>query len=537
MRKYSQEIVAEVIAANDIVDVIGGVLELKRSGSSRFVALCPFHQEKTPSFSVSRERQMFHCFGCGKSGDVITFIREYEGLSFGEAVRKLADRGGVRLPALTEWDNKEDQQRSQLLELGAFAAKFFRDTLGDPLKGGPGRTYLKSRQLKDETVKQFGLGYAPDSWNAFRDAARAAKFSEELLLAAGLVRKGERGSCYDFFRNRLMFPIRDVSGNYVAFGGRNLGKDEAAKYVNSQENAVYRKSRTLYGLHQARPALRQAKRAILVEGYFDLLRCFDAGICNVVAPCGTALTPEQAKVIGRYVREVVVVFDGDTAGVQAALRAVSVLTAAGLTARALALPAGQDPDDFILGQGPQRFADLVEEAPDFVTFYVRMNQARLTTIEGRTDVARELFGILTGLDDVLKRDEYLKRVAHELQLSPYAVQQEFEKTARQAEARRRPADSDEPEAVAMPALDDSEFIALLLISEPARDLVKTELEGVALPPGPLGEVLQHVLDDAAPGLGSRLESEAARRLYAAAANRDKPPSEKMETLVPRRVSR
>ena len=318
--KYSREIVAEVLAANDIVEVIGAQLELKPSGAGRLKALCPFHPEKTPSFSVNRERQMFYCFGCQKSGDAITFLCEYEGLTFVQALQKLAEHAGIRLPAFTARDDAEEYRRKQLLELGKFAAGFYQETLDDPLRGGEARRYLKTRTLEPETVTRFGLGYAPDDWSALTDAARRKGFNDAILEASGLAKRGKSGGLYDLLRHRVVFPIRDVSGNTVAFGGRDLGSGEV-KYINSpDETLVYTKGRVLYGLDEARNAMRKQKRAILVEGYFDLLRCFDAGIENVVASCGTALTSQQAALVRRYVPEVVVVFDGDPAGVRAALR-------------------------------------------------------------------------------------------------------------------------------------------------------------------------------------------------------------------------
>jgi len=534
--KYSREIVADVLAATDIVEVLGASVELKPSGSGRFKALCPFHNEKTPSFSVSRDRQMFYCFGCQKSGDAITFLCEYEGLSFIEALRKLADRAGIRLPALTERDNKEDYQRARLLEFGKFAAGFFTDTLNDPLKGGRGRQYLKTRQLKSDTVKQFGLGYAPDGWSNLVDAARAAGFKDALLEVSGLAKRGDRGTVYDFFRNRLMFPIRDVAGNRVAFGGRDLG-DSPAKYVNSPESPVYKKGRVLYGLFEARDAMRREKHVILVEGYFDLLRCFDEGLENVLATCGTALTPNQAKLIRRYVPEVVVVFDGDAAGVRAALRGIAVLSGAGLAVRALLLPDGQDPDDFIRQHGPDAFRSLVSEALDFVTFYVRGNAQRLDTIEGRTEVAQEIFTTLANITDALRRDEYLKRAAKELDVDPWICREEFSKfLRRQTSHRTQQSNSEEPVPRVSP--QDRNFIATLLHNGTLLEKTQTALADVALEPGTLVEVLKALFDGVGPDAARRLETNAAQGLYAAAVNCDrKDLPENPENLVKEHIMR
>ncbi len=518
MAKYSPEIKAQVLAATDIVELIGASLELKPSGGGRFLALCPFHNEKTPSFSVSRDRQQFYCFGCEKGGDAIGFLIEHDGLTFPEAMRKLADRSGITLPAPSERDSKDDYLRRQLQELGSFAAGFYTDMLKEPMKGSKARQYLKTRALKDETHRHFGLGYAPEGWSTLLDAARAKGYRDAVLDASGLFKRGERGSYYDAFRNRLMVPIRDVSGNVVAFGGRDLGGDSQAKYINSPETMIYKKGRVLYGLFEAREAMRKEKRALLVEGYFDLMRCFDVGVCNVIATCGTALTPDQANLVRRYVPEVVVVFDGDAAGIRAALRGIAILTSAGLTVRAMTLPDNKDPDDYIRDAGVDAFNALVESAQDFVTFYVRMNESRLGSIEGRTDVAREVFTIVQSLEDSLRTDEYLKRTARELQLDEWSVRREY-----QAQLQRRDVNAAVPkvERASGPklTLDDTDFIAYVMSNEPAKQRVRHELNGIALKPGPLAEVLIGILADDSAAATATLEDGPAKQLYAAASNR------------------
>jgi len=528
---YSREIVTQVLTATDIVEIVGASLELRPAGTNRYVGLCPFHVEKTPSFHVSRDRQQFYCFGCEKGGDAIAFIREFEGLTFVEALRKLADRAHIQLPAMSERENKEEFLRARLIELGAFASRYFVEVLNDPLKGGKARQYLKTRNLKDETARKFGIGFAPAGYTGFRDLARGKGFSERELEASGLVKRGERGSDYDVFRDRLMVPIRDVSGNVCAFGGRDLSGDSPAKYINSPETVLYKKSRVLYGLHEARDALRKEKYAILVEGYFDLMRCVDSGVANTIATCGTALTAEQAALIRRYVPEVVVVFDGDAAGIRAALRGIAILTAAGLTVRALVLPGGQDPDDYIQAHGVDAFRELVDGALDFVAFYVRMNRERLDTIEGRSDVAKEVFTIVQSVDDVLRVEEYLKRVANELGVDVWNVRREFENQLRnRGPAPIRTEQSDETPKSRVKQ-DDCAFISVLLNAEPLRDQVRTALKSVSLKPGPLALVLKGVLD----GDVSRFDDEDAAALYAAAVNRHESWSEKAEALVSKRI--
>ncbi|HNT88708.1 MAG TPA: DNA primase, partial [Candidatus Hydrogenedentes bacterium] len=524
---------AEVLAAVDIVDVIGGYLELKPAGS-RFKALCPFHTEKTPSFVVSRDRQMYHCFGCGKGGDALSFLMEYEGLSFIEGLRKLADRGGVRLPAFKEADPRSDLLRTRTLELCRFAEHYFRETLGNPLQGSRGRHYLQTRQLKSATAERFGLGYAPQGWSSLLDAARKKPFAQDIIEASGLFKHGDRGSWYDAFRDRLMFPIRDVTGNTVAFGGRALESGEA-KYINSPETLIYKKSRVLYGLHEAREALRRESRALLVEGYMDLLRCFDAGIEHVVATCGTALTSEQAALMRRYVPEVVVVYDGDAAGIQAALRGIGVLVAAGLQVRATALPSGQDPDDFIREAGPEAFLGRIEEAPDFVTFFVRMNENRLRTIEGKSAVARDLFAVLRYIEDQLRLDEYLKRGARELGLNEWSFRGEFERSRRTSD---RPAPVQKTDPAFRPRKDDVDFIAALLHSEPLRDQVREALQSIPLEGDPVRDVLARILKTEAgfEELGHVLGNSMAGVLYSAAATSEPPRGASAESIVKGRIT-
>jgi DNA primase len=530
----SKELISRVLAATDLVDIIGGYLELKPSGGARYKALCPFHNEKTPSFIVSRDRQTFKCFGCNKGGDAITFLEEYEGLDFKEALQKLADRAGIELPKYSS-SGAEQSLRAELLKLGRFAAKHFRQQLASPRKGEPGRKYLATRVLSDATIERFGLGFAPDEWNCLHDAARKENFTERLLEHSGLIKRGDRGGLYDLFRNRLMFPIKDVAGNIVAFGGRDLG-DSPAKYINSPENDVYKKSRVLYGLHEARDALRLGKRAILVEGYFDVMRLFDAGIETAVAPCGTALTAEQAALIRRYVPDVLVVFDGDAAGIKAALRSVSVLVSAGLSVKALTLPGGQDPDDYVRDHGAAAFQKLADEALDFVPFYVRMNADRSRTVEGRTEVAKEMFDILLALDDGLRADEYLKILARELRLDFWRCREEFGRHTRSKEAfAHRPVLELKTPNPAANGRDDEEFVAALLVDAALREKVRTAVDLDDLETTVLAAVLKVVLStDDGPTVRAFTEG-PARELYAAAATAEGPAADRAALIVERRL--
>lgn len=518
MSRYGPEVIAQVLAAVDIADVIGASLHLQPAGPGRMKALCPFHSEKTPSFVVQRSRQTFHCFGCGKGGDAIRFVTEHEGLTFIEALRKLADRGGVRLPAMSERDDKQEYIRQQLLEFAKFASAHFREHLEAPMMGRAAKQYVQTRQLNPETVRRFGLGFAPDSYENLLEAARKKGFKESVIDASGLFKRGERGH-YDFFRNRLMFPIRDTSANVVAFGGRDLSGESPAKYINSPETAIYKKSRVLYGLSDAREALRKQQQALLVEGYFDLIRCFDAGIENVVASCGTALTEDQATLLKRYAPEVVIVYDGDNAGIKAALKATGILVRAGLAVKAMALPGGQDPDDFIKAAGAETFLKLVADAPDFVTYYATMSGDRTKSIEGRTAVAHEIFEMLIEIDDALRVDEYVKRTAQALGLNAHACRTEFEKYKREdRKPAPRTAVEAEPETTApVYHKDDLEFLSALMDKPELLAEARKRLDAVPLPGGELGEVLGGLLEGTANGHADPGWTVETARLYAAAA--------------------
>lgn len=531
----SRDAVREVLGATDIVDLIGGYLELKPSGGPRYKARCPFHNENTPSFMVNRDRQTYHCFGCDRGGDAISFVQEHDGLTFGETLQKLADRAGVKLPAWRGGKGAtDDDQRKKLLEFGQFAAKFFKETLQNESRGKAGREYLETRRLRPEITEKFGLGYVGDEWSALLDSGRRAGFSDHVIETSGLAKKGEKGTLYDHFRHRVMFPIRDVAGNVVAFGGRDLG-DSPAKYINSPENPVYRKSRVLYGLHEAREGLKRAGEAILVEGYFDLLRCFDCGIDNVVATCGTALTADQAALIKRYVPKVLVVFDGDAAGIKAAVRSVGILTGAGLAVRPLVLPDGKDPDDYLRGAGPEAFRGLAERAADFVGFYVRANETRAQTIEGRTDLATELFEILGHIQDGLRRDEYLKRLASELGLNASKCREEFARFQAGKQRRRPPAEPGPARPAVAISYEDRIFLASLLAREDLIQRLREALEHVELPEGPLKEVLVALASSGSEQMLRGLVTEEARKLYSAAASAEETWGEHSETRVRDRI--
>src|SRR5437867_3049802 len=362
----------QVRAASDIVDVIGAYLPLKRAGAN-FVALCPFHKEKTPSFNVNPHRQIFHCFGCHKGGDVFAFVKEYESLDFPEAVRRLADR--ARIPLEYEKGAGEQQARhlkERLLQIHEQITQRWQSALANEAGGQIARDYLARRGVSAEAVKLFRLGYAPDLWDDTVNWAKSKSHELALVEKAGLIlrREGSDGF-YDRFRGRLMFPICDEQGRVVGFSGRVLSGDEkTAKYVNSPETPIFTKSKIFFGLDKSKRALLDAQYAVVCEGQLDLIACYMAGVQNIVAPQGTAFTADHARILKRYVEEVVLCFDPDEAGQEAAVRALDSLLAAGLAVRVAVVPAPHDPDSFIKASGGEAFKQLIERAEGFFEFYL-----------------------------------------------------------------------------------------------------------------------------------------------------------------------
>ena len=369
---YSEELIEEVRSRNDIVDVISGYVRLQKKGSSYF-GLCPFHNEKSPSFSVSRQKQMYYCFGCGAGGNVFTFLMEYENFSFVEAMKYLADRAGIELPE--QEYSKEAKERADLkatiLEMNRLAAKYFYVQLKNE-RGFHAYRYLKDRQLSDEMILAFGLGYSNPYSDDLYKYLRGKGYSEELIRKAGLINTDERQGVYDKFWNRVMFPIMDVNNRVIGFGGRVMG-DGKPKYLNSPETVVFDKSRNLYGLNRARTSRKPY--FLLCEGYMDVISLHQAGFTNAVASLGTALTAGHASLIKRYVKEVYLTYDSDEAGTRAALRAVPILREAGISAKVVRMDPYKDPDEFIKALGGEEFQKRLDHAENSFMFEIRILDA------------------------------------------------------------------------------------------------------------------------------------------------------------------
>lgn len=407
---YSDEIIEEVRMKNDIVDVISGYVKLQRKGSSYF-GLCPFHNEKSPSFSVSPDKQMYYCFGCGAGGNVFTFIMEYENYNFVEALKYLAERAGVRLPEeeLSKEARASADLKSRLLEIQKRAASFYYYQLWQE-SGRQGLDYLKNRQLSDETIKKFGLGYSPKYSGTLYKYLKSKGYTEELLKESGLFHIEERRGMQDKFWNRVMFPIMDVNNRVIGFGGRVMG-DAKPKYLNSPETKVFDKSRNLYGLNIARTSRKPY--LIICEGYMDVIAMHQAGFNNAVASLGTALTSGHASLMSRYTKEVLLTYDSDEAGQKAALRGIPILKAAGIRPRVVNLTPYKDPDEFIKAEGRETFEKRLEEAENAFLFEIRVleKQYDLSDPESKTAFFREIARKLLEFPEELERNNYIESLS------------------------------------------------------------------------------------------------------------------------------
>ena len=407
---YPDELIEEVRSRNDIVDVISGYVHLQKKGANYF-GLCPFHNEKSPSFSVSRSKQMYYCFGCGAGGNVFTFLMEYENDTFPEAVKALADRAGISLPEADESEEakREQSKRSRLLAINKEAAKYFYFQLRAK-QGELGLNYLRERQLTDETIHRFGLGYANKTADDLVRYLKGKGFSEELIREAGLCNTDEKHGMYDKFWNRVMFPIEDINHRVIGFGGRVMG-DGKPKYLNSPETPIFDKSRNLYGLNFARSSRKG--NIILCEGYMDVIAMHQAGFNQAVASLGTAFTLGQAGLLKRYAKEVLLSYDSDGAGVKAALRAIGILKEAGLTGRVINLEPYKDPDEFIKNLGAEAFQERIDNAENSFLFEIRMLQREydLNDPEKKTEFHRAVAKKLCEFPEEVERENYLEAVA------------------------------------------------------------------------------------------------------------------------------
>ncbi len=459
MSRFTPETVERVKEAADIVEIISAYTELRRAGE-RHMGLCPFHEERTPSFSVDPREKLYHCFGCGVGGDVIKFVEEKEGLGFPEAVEALADRYGVEVERDAEDPQAEDarRRRARLGELLERTAQFYAAYLWESKEAGKARQYLDSRGLGEEVLRGFGVGYAPSAWDQVLTRGQRAGFSVAELGAVGLVQRGQKGGHYDRFRARIMFPVRDPRGRVQGFGARALRPDTKPKYLNSPEGELYRKGRTLYGIDRARGAIAKSGRAVVVEGYTDVLAAHQAGIEQAVGVMGTAITPEQVKQLASYTEDVVLALDADRSGREAMLRAQRVAGSRKLHLRVAAMPAGEDPADILLTDA-DKLRGLIEEAIPLPEFHVRwaLDEADLSSPAGRDYALDEVVPVLAGMGESISRDELARVVADRLDADPGLVVRRVaeggrsERAAQPATAGSAPTDGEPPSQAPRPA--------------------------------------------------------------------------------------
>jgi DNA primase len=519
MGTIPSEMIEQIAAANDIVEVIGSYFPLKRAGVN-FKALCPFHQEKTPSFVVSPSRQTFHCFGCGAGGSVFRFVMDYEHTDFPSVVQKLAARAGITVVETrgAEDEDRRYEARRTLLKLHADAAEWFHENLLKRDLGDPARKYLKHREITAETAKHWQLGYAPDEWDAFGSWARAHGYQTRDLITSGLAKTRddaesapvEGSKAYDRFRARIIFPICNDVGEVIAFSGRLLKEAEgAAKYLNSPETPLFRKGKVLFGLHKTKRALIEANCAVVCEGQLDLISLFEAGITNVVAPQGTAFTVNQARVLKRFVNEVVLCFDADAAGQKAAERSLDALLQNDLIVRVAEMPAGEDPDSLVRHEGKEAFESRVADARDFFDYWIERETAGvdLGSLGAKMQLARSLADTVSRIRDPLMRGEVVSKVSARLGVAAQDFQSLLPKQRTESVRFGDQSEADGPskadETASVPRHDIAMLCLLALRDEKAREFLREQNWHETLLQVPDGEILALILksdlhpDDAA----------------------------------------
>lgn len=446
MAYYSEEIIEEVKAANDIVDVVSNYVSLKRKGNNYF-GLCPFHREKTPSFCVAAEKQIYHCFGCGKGGNVIRFVMDVENISFKEALEMLAERAKIDLPSTDTADFgisqdeliKREKSKKDMYEINKIAGRFFYDNI---FKSKMAQDYVQKRSIDISTVKKFGLGFALDD-NGLCKLLLSKGFKKEEMLATGLIGESTNGNLYDKFKNRFMFPIFDIRGRVVAFGGRSLESSEAMKekhipkYVNSPENLIYTKGRHLYALNLARKSNEKMKKILVVEGYMDVISPHQVGITNVVASLGTALTEQQGRLLRQYADEIILSYDSDAAGQTAIERGLEVLNSLGVSAKVLQMTGAKDPDEYVLKYGPDRFKKLIDNSISYAEYKIKRLEENYD-LEDPTDKIKfltKMSEVLAKIENNIERDIYVDKFSKELGVGKEAILAEIEKKTLRSSAQ------------------------------------------------------------------------------------------------------
>ena len=408
----------------NIAEVIGGYIQVRKAGAA-FKALCPFHHEKTPSMQISPQKQIWHCFGCGEGGDVISFVQKYENLEFREALKLLADRAGVQLPDYRPQNQEQENEKDVLFRINDFAARFYHQILTSDARGKEALEYLSKRGLSKETINKWQIGFAPDDFHSLEQALASKKVRLSDMVKAGVSTKNERGQVYDRFRGRITFPIFDLSNRCLGFSARILKDDgKSAKYVNSPETLIYNKGRILFGLNFAKAAARRSEEIVVVEGQMDCISAHQAGIANVVASSGTALTEAQLDLLARFTRNLKFCFDADAAGLKATRRAIETYLGREFTVRIVDLKGAKDPDE-LLKQGAEKFSELVKEAPLFLDYYLAkaLENYEAKSVEQKKEVVRDILPLVKALTDPVEQDHYVQELAKKLGASEKAVRQ------------------------------------------------------------------------------------------------------------------
>jgi DNA primase len=508
--RIPDEKIEEVRSAVDIIEIIGSYVQLKKRGKN-YVGLCPFHSEKTPSFTVSADKQMYHCFGCSKGGNVFTFLMETDRVSFVEAVRSLAAKAGIFIPEETAPATEEQNEFEKYYSVCRFAGMYFYKNLTEGGEGKEALNYFYKRGFSDETIRTFGLGYSLNSWDGFLNTAQSEGFKGDELLKVGLVRARDDRSLYDYFRGRAMFPIFSTQGRVIGFGARKIREDDpvAGKYINSPESPLYNKSRVLFGLFHSKESIRQEDNALMVEGYADMISLYQSGIKNVVASSGTALTEEQLSLIGRYSKNLTLVYDSDTAGSSATVRGIDLALECGLNVNIVELPEGEDPDSFVQKHGGKEFRELLRNRVSFIDFKAGQLQREgaFADVEGKTKGIRSLVRTIAKVRDELKRNFYVKEVAEKYGVYETLLFRELENAlngegrtfhpVRQTTAAERQRGTEKiavPEAGVVPP-EERDILKLIIEGNP--DVIRFLLSNVSLlqlTNEPLRKLAQFVLD-------------------------------------------
>ncbi|MBK1853414.1 DNA primase [Verrucomicrobiaceae bacterium 5K15] len=508
--RIPDETIELVLASTDIVDLVSSYLPLKRAGSA-FKANCPFHNEKTPSFTVNPARQSYHCFGCGAGGSAIGFVMEYENLPFPDAVKKLATRAGVVIQEEAH-DPQADQRRrrkSRLLELHNGTAKFMHEQLMSSPEAQHARDYLKSRGYGRGMAERWLVGWMPNNPNTYLDWARSSKFTGRELCDSGIAMKKDAGGLYVRFRDRLMFPIHNDYGDIIAFSGRQLREDpRSGKYINSPETPLFKKSKVFFALDKARRSMTKDKFALLCEGQIDVIACHEAGITSAIATLGTACTPDHARLLKRYTSDVVLCFDSDNAGFKAADKAFAIMSAEGMNLRMVAMPEGEDPDSLMKSQGTETFRNLVDHSRDYfeVKLEHEISKRDLTSVRERAALANELAVLVAHVDDKMTKDALINQVSTRLEIGVEELRSGVVRAEKQKgktqfyETRQQARDAQEqdnlPKALPTPINGSVSYLChLALTSQEAQDWLGEQLESLSDPLASLpgGSILRHIL--------------------------------------------